>query len=180
MKYNQWTLALASVGLVSLAAVSRADETSPVQTALSSTVISGYVDTSAQWNFGTGNANNPAYAFGGPNKADGFNLNVVKLSIAKDADATNGWAAGYKVDLLFGPDADTFHTTSTSAFGGPSDFAIKQAYVDLKAPVGNGLDIKVGVWDTIIGYEVFDAPSNPNFTRSYGYSMEPRPTRASS
>jgi hypothetical protein len=31
----------------------------------------------------------------------------------------------------------------------------------------------VGVWDTIIGYEVFDSGNNPNFTRSYGYTMEP-------
>jgi hypothetical protein len=50
---------------------------------------------------------------------------------------------------------------------------VKQAYVALHAPVGNGLDFKVGVWDTIIGYEVFESGSNPNFTRSYGYALEP-------
>ena len=27
--------------------------------------------------------------------------------------------------------------------------------------------------DNIIGYETFDAGSNPNYTRSYGYTMEP-------
>src|SRR5262249_48300549 len=56
---------------------------------------------------------------------------------------------------------------------GNSDFAVKQAYVVLHAPVGNGLDFKVGVWDTIIGYEVFESVNNPNVTRSYGYTMEP-------
>jgi hypothetical protein len=45
--------------------------------------------------------------------------------------------------------------------------------VTLRAPVGNGLDFKLGVWDTIIGYEVFDAGSNPNYSRSYGYFLEP-------
>ena len=50
---------------------------------------------------------------------------------------------------------------------------MKQAYVALHAPLGTGLDVKMGVWDTIIGYEVFESGSNPNFTRSYGYSMEP-------
>ena len=31
--------------------------------------------------------------------------------------------------------------------------AIRQAYMTLRTPVGNGIDWKVGVWDTIIGYE---------------------------
>jgi hypothetical protein len=173
MKYNRWTLGLAAVGVVSLASAVRAEEKpSPVITALSSTTLSGYVDTSAQWNLGTGNANNPGYAFNAPSKADGFNLNVVKLTLQKDADAAEGWGAGYKVDLLFGPDADLFATQSTLSTG-KSDFAVKQAYVDLKAPVGNGIEFKIGVWDTIIGYEVFESGNNPNFTRSYGYTIEP-------
>ncbi len=52
----------------------------------------------------------------------------------------------------------------------PSDFAIRQAYVALRAPVGTGLDFKVGVFDSIIGYESVDASTDPNFTRSYGHS----------
>jgi hypothetical protein len=141
-----------------------------VATALSSTVLSGYVDTSAQWNIGTGNAGVPAYSFS-QGKADGFNLNVVKLSLEKAPDAESEWAAGYKVDLLFGPDARFLSTSSSGLDIG--DAAIKQAYVALRAPVGNGLDFKIGVWDTIIGYEVFESPANPNHTRSYGYSIEP-------
>jgi len=46
--------------------------------------------------------------------------------------------------------------------------------------VGNGLDLKIGSFDTIIGYEVFNAGSNPNYTRSYGYTIEPTNTLASS
>jgi hypothetical protein len=57
--------------------------------------------------------------------------------------------------------------------GDSSSFAIKQAYVALRAPVGNGLDFKVGVFDTIIGYETFDAGNNPNYTRSWGFTIEP-------
>src|SRR5579859_1323239 len=151
MKYNAWTLGLLSAGLVSLPAVTHAEEKpSSLLTALSATTVSGYVDTSAQWNMGTGDVHTPNYAFGGPGKADGFNLNVVKLSIEKPVDSADAWGAGYKVDVLFGPDADAFATQST---GFASDFGIKQAYVALHAPVGNGLDSKMGVWDTIIGYE---------------------------
>ncbi len=81
------------------------------------------------------------------------------------------WSAGYRAQLLFGPDAITIGTTSPGA--APGDFAIKNAYVSLRAPVGNGLNFKVGVWDTVVGYEVFEAGNNPNYSRSYGYFIEP-------
>src|SRR5512146_3079031 len=136
MKFNQWTVALAAVGLVSLAAAAKAEEKASVgQTALSSTTLSGYVDTSAQWNFGTGNANLPPYKFNSPSKADGFNLDVVQLRIEKPLDEAE-WAAGYRVDLWAGPDANVLGTQSTG-LGTGSDFAIRQAYVALRAPVGN-------------------------------------------
>jgi hypothetical protein len=171
MKYSGWTLALAGAGLVSLPAVMCAEEKpSPVLTGLASTTISGYVDTSAQWNAGTGNANTPAYAFGGPGKADGFNLNAVELTLEKPIDINQEWGAGYRVDLLFGPDAAALATQSSGTAG---DFGVKQAYVALHAPVGNGLDFQIGVWDTITGYEVTDSVKDPNFTRSYGYTIEP-------
>jgi len=170
MKLNQWTLGLAAAGVISLASVAGAEEaTSQVLTALSSTTLSGYVDTSVIYRPGTGNLVG-AGAFTGGNKQDGFNLNVIKLTLEKPLDEGQ-WSAGYKVDLLFGPDANIFGTTSTG--GTTQDFAIKQAYVALRAPVGNGLDFKFGVFDTIIGYEVFESPNNPNYSRSYGWGLEP-------
>jgi len=173
MKLNQWTLGLAAAGVISLASVAGAEEAasapSQVLTALSSTTLSGYVDTSVIWRPGTGNGTG-AGAFTGGNKQDGFNLNVVKLTLEKPLDEGQ-WSAGYKVDLLFGPDANVFATTSSGV--NTSDFGIKQAYVAVRAPIGNGLDFKLGVWDTIIGYEVFESPNNPNYSRSYGWGLEP-------
>jgi hypothetical protein len=174
MKFNKWTVALAAVGVVSLASAAKAEEKpSAVATALSSTTISGYVDTSAQWNLGSGNYNQPPYKFNSPSKADGFNLDVFQLTISKPLDETP-WSAGYRADLWFGPDANTLGTTSIVAPGGPSDFAIRQAYITLNAPVGNGIDFKVGVFDSILGYESVESPNDPNYTRSYGHSMEPQ------
>ncbi len=171
MKFNKWTLGLAAVGLVGLSSAAQAavDTSSTVLTALSSTTLSGYVDTSAQWNLGTGNANNPPYSFGGPSKADGFNLNVVQLSLDRPLDESE-WAAGYHVDLWMGPDANTLASSST---GTSSDFAIRQAYVTLRTPVGNGIDWKIGVFDSILGYESLTTYNNPNYTRSYGFTIEP-------
>jgi len=183
MKFNKWTLGLAALGVVSLAAAARADEkVNYLQTALTGTTISGYVDTSMQWNFGTGNEVVPGYKYNNPNKADGFNLNVIQLSISKPLDESE-WAAGYKVDLLFGPDARVYDTSGAlshanandGAYGEPvQDFAIKQAYVTLRAPVGNGIDLKVGVFDSVVGYESSESGNNPNYTRSYGHTIEPQ------
>ncbi len=51
MKFNKWTVGLAAVGAVSLASVVRAEEkASSVMTAVQSTTLSGYVDTSMEWN----------------------------------------------------------------------------------------------------------------------------------
>src|SRR5215510_6027 len=175
MKFNKWTLGLAAIGVVSLASAAKAEEkASSVMTAVSSTTLSGYVDTTAQWNFGTGNAHLPDYKFGGPSKADGFNFNVVQLRLDKPLDEAE-WAAGYRVDLWFGPDANTLATSS----GDPespssSDFAIRQAYVALRTPIGNGIDWKMGVFDSTMGYESVEAGLNHNYTRSYGHSIEPQ------
>jgi len=172
MKYNKWTVALAALGVVSFASAAKAEEkASPVMTALSSTTISGYVDTSAEWNFGTGNANLPPYKFNNINKADGFNLDVIQLRIDKPLDEQD-WAAGYRADFWFGPDANVLGTSATGI--NTSDFGIRQAYVALRAPVGSGLDFKMGVFDSIIGYESIESGNNPNFTRSYGHSIEPQ------
>ncbi|MEI7939367.1 MAG: outer membrane beta-barrel protein [Verrucomicrobiota bacterium] len=174
MKYNAWTLALIGAGVVSLPAVSHAEEkgTNAVLSALSSTTISGYVDTSAQWNPGTGNANLPVYTpngVQGASKADGFNLDVVAITLNKPV-GEGEWGAGYNATLLFGPDA-TGYNPSAGTIG--SDFSLKDAYVDLRAPLGNGLDLKLGTFAEILGYEVYETGNNPNYTRSYGYEIEP-------
>jgi hypothetical protein len=188
MKFNKWTVGLAAIGVVSLASAARADEAkmSQVQTALSNTTISGYVSASFNWAMSPGEngyQNSPAAGIpyqGG--KQDGFNLDVVKLSISKPQDESP-WAAGYQVDLIFGPDAVNYNTSANAKgsyvnyygneYGTYPDFAIKQAYVALQTPVGNGINWKVGVFDSPIGYESFDAGNDPNYTRSWGNAIEP-------
>lgn len=173
MKFNKWTLALAAAGVVSLASVAQAEEQHQVMTALSQTTLSGYVDTSAMWKPGSPNGFLPGRTFDNTDKLDGFNLHAVKLTLEKPLDEGQ-WSAGYKTDLVFGPDANYYSTILNQNLGfSQDDFSVKQAYVALRAPVGNGLDIKLGVWDTLIGYEVFESGNNPNFSRSYGYALEP-------
>jgi hypothetical protein len=167
MKINKWTLGLAAVGLVSLApallAQNAAQQQTPLLTSLSATTISGYVDTSAVWAPGTGNANVAPYAFNAQSRQNGFNLDAVDIKLSK-AIEQGKWSAGYVAELSYGPDA-------TAVDGGAAP--IRQAYVDLGVPIGNGLELKLGRFDNIIGYESSDAMNNPNWTRSYGYTFEP-------
>jgi hypothetical protein len=171
---TKWRLALASAGVLTLGSSVQAEEQQhAVMTALSQTTLSGYVDTSAIWSPGDPNGVLWGRSFdGAPGKQDGFNLHAVKLVLEKPLDEGQ-WSAGYKADLVFGPDADYYQSFNNATGFNADDFAVKQAYVALRAPVGNGLDIKLGVWDTLIGYEVFESVNNPNFSRSYGYAIEP-------
>jgi len=173
MKHNHWTLALASLGAISLGSATYAEEQamSQVLTAVSSTTLSGYVDTAAAWKMGgMGGGELPGRFNDNHDKMQGFNLNVVGLTVEKPLSEEELWAAGYRVDLLFGPDAVAYNPVSGAA---NAELAIKQAYVDLLVPMGNGLDVKAGVFDTIIGYETFASHANPNWGRSYGWQIEP-------
>jgi len=161
MKINPWTVGLAAAGVISFAGTAQAEEAkNQVATAVSGTTLSGYVSTSARWDFSSA-AGVGAYRFGA-GKGDGFNLDVVNVTVAK-SPGEGEWASGYKAEMVFGPDA--------GGLGG--GFGLKQAYVALRAPVGNGLDIKMGVFDSVVGYEATNSPDNPNYTRSWGNTIDP-------
>jgi len=166
MKIEKWTLGLAAIGLVTLAPALQAQmpppQLVPVQTALTATTISGYVDTSAVWNPGTGNANPAPYAFNS-GKQDGFNLDAIDLKISKPLDETQ-WSAGYTFELSYGPDAQAIDSSA---------YPIRQAFVAMRIPVGNGLDLDFGRWDSLLGFESSDSMANWNYTRSYGKTFEP-------
>ena len=176
MKFNKWTVALAAAGLVNLGSVTQAEEASnAVMTSLSKTTLSGYVDTSASWS--DTSAAVPLHgrvAYQNTAKMDGFNLDVIGLTLEKPLDESD-WASGYRVDVLLGPDASHYVGTSPIATAGAASdtVGIKQAYVNTRVPVGNGLDVKMGVYDAIIGYEVFTNGANPNYSRSFAYNLEP-------
>jgi len=174
MKFNRWTLGLAAAGVISIPAVMQAEEASKqVLTALSSTTLSGYIDTTASWKFGTGNANMPGRVYDGAGPGynhDGFNMNVVSLDLAKPLDEGQ-WSAGYNAQLLLGPGASKRGTKSVIGFGA-GDIGFNEAYIALRAPVGNGIDFKVGQFGTYNGYEAYDTYKNPNWSRSYGFNIE--------
>jgi hypothetical protein len=150
-------------------------EESFVKTAVSTTTISGFVDTSAVIGFGDNTVHGRSFVTS--ENMDGFNFHMANVSLSSEPVGSGEFKAGYNVELLFGPAANKITSTSalTGANGGAgSDFAVKQAYVDLLVPVGeNGLSLQIGTWDTIVGYEVFNSKDNPHFTRSFAFFIEP-------
>ncbi len=132
---------------------------------LQGVTISGYVDTSYEFNF-----NRPATPAGG-NKGRVFDINsnsftphVAKLAFEKTASDAS--PVGFRTDLMYGDDAELIHSTGLGAAGTDS-FDLEQAYVTYHAPIGNGLDLKAGKFVTLLGAEVIESPSNWNFSRSY-------------
>ena len=170
MKINQWTKGLAAAGIVSIAgAVQAQDASETVMTAVSSTTLSGYVSTSAMWKPGTGNGASPGRVNDGAAKWDGFNLDLIDIKISKPLDEGE-WSSGYTAELWLGPDAGLIGNPSAGNFGS-SELAIKQANVQMRAPVGNGLDLTMGVFDTPLGFEYANNPDNPHFGIGLGWSI---------
>ena len=167
-------MGLAAAGVISFAAVAQAEEkpTHQVLTAVSSTALSGYVSTSVGWEPGRA-VNNLSRSY--QKAGDQFSLDVIDIKLSS-ALAEGEWASGYNVELWFGPDATDVGLILGNQIGSGGlngGIAIKNANVTLNIPVGNGIQAKIGVFDTIVGYESANSIENPNYARSFGYTIEP-------
>jgi len=175
MKVNQWTMGLAAAGVISFGAVAQAEEKPANQllTAISGTQISGYVSTSVHWNPGqsTGFAAGQGSSYLA-RKGDGFNLDVIQLTIQKPLDEGE-WSAGYLAEIWMGPDAAVLGNTLGGGASTAGNISLAQGYIALNVPVGNGLTVKVGTFNTIVGYEGNNSADNPNYSRSYAYTVGP-------
>jgi hypothetical protein len=141
-----------------------------VETAQKGITLSGYVDTSYTTQFGgrgTGFSGEQAIGHSFDNRNDNFNINAVKIALEKALPDKNEWAAGFRIDTIYGQDAQTLNADSGGNVlgGGSSDFYLEQALVKFRIPVGNGLDIYAGKFVTFLGYEVIESPANLNFSR---------------
>ena len=164
MKMNKWTMALAAAGVVSLSSVAQAQDAAAGADALAaSTTLSGYVSTSYTLDGESGQA-----GIGRTNNTvDQFSLDVVSLTLAS-AQGAGEYATGYTVQFWAGP-----NDQGTESTGNDEEVELVQANIDLRLPVGNGLDLKVGQFGTVVGYETYDYNQNAFFQRGLGFSVEP-------
>ncbi|MCF8006687.1 MAG: porin [Methylovulum sp.] len=161
--------------------------------------IKRYGFTAGAWaNAGiTYNATDPEDNYNGPvtfgDRSGEPQLNQLNAYIQR-AVTTEGsaWDFGARFDVMFGTDAA--FTQAYGAYSGSNPgwdldllrdctgyntcsgnnrfygLAIPQAYLEMYAPVGNGLNLKVGHFYTPIGYETVPAPDN--FFYSHSYTMQ--------
>ncbi|MES2309546.1 MAG: outer membrane beta-barrel protein [Verrucomicrobiota bacterium] len=142
-----------------------------VETSQKGIVLSGYADAGYTYNFNSGN-NASAQKFGNDGgvasqQQGDFNLNAFKLALEKPLSDKNELTAGFRADLMVGEDASFLRGNGVgTAADGLSELYVHQAFVQFRAPVGNGIDFKVGKFATPMGYEVAERPANLNY--SYG------------
>ncbi len=138
-----------------------------VETAQKGVKLSGYVDVSYTYKPTKGasqNNNTPAFGSRGnfDNDSNDFSVNAVKLALEKELSDANEYSAGFRIDGMMGEDAGILNGAGGRS---ASNLFLEQAYVQFRAPVGNGLDFKVGKFVTLLGYEVIESPANLNFSR---------------
>jgi len=178
---NRWIIGLFGVVLCSGLAYADTVATAPASKDLTKAVeklnyvetdqtgikLSGYVDVGYEYNFYNGDNKNRI--MGDTHSFGDFSVNQVKLTLQKDLSDKNEWQAGFRTDLFLGEDFNYVNGQSGSA----DSFFVKQAYVTFRAPVGNGLDFKVGKFASWIGYEFTDRPANLNITYSDLFYLTP-------
>jgi len=144
--------------------------------------LSGYVDAGYSYNFNSSSKSGVTGRFGSDEASRGdFNLYAVKLALEKAMTPENKAQAGFRTDVMIGEDAYYLANryASRDANWGDNDsqnsnyLFLEQAYVSIRAPVGNGWDFKVGKFASILGYEVMERPANMNTT--YGLLFDAMP-----
>lgn len=132
-------------------------------TAMNAVEISGFVQASYFYN-----ADKPADRFSDGylwnTRQNSFSINKVKLTLASPAPEKDKWDAGYRVSLIWGEDSPIVNT------GGAAQGLenLREAFVDINAPIGTGLSIKVGQLISLLNYESGDGgAANNNFSQGY-------------
>jgi len=147
------------------------EEAAPTLSFFKSTQVTGYVDSYYGYN-----VNKPAdqsIGFRGTNfNHNSFQFNAAKLSFNRPTSGPG--TLGYRLDLVYGPLADSFNVPFELPVDGRSRDSIQKnilnAYVSYTAPIGKGLTFDVGKFTTFIGAEVFDTIDNWNYQQGIIFS----------
>jgi hypothetical protein len=99
-----------------------------------------------------------------------FNANMAMAYVRKEVNGSSRW--GMEIALQTGRDVEGQVPNASLRFGGPYDGAdtyshFSRANVSYLAPVGTGLTLTAGLFNSFIGYESFYAKDNPNYTRTF-------------
>jgi len=148
---------------------SMAADDNPLMTLFKGTKLSGFVDVGYQFSFNqlntntTGPAtpirpatgNNPVRIF--DNSDNSFYMHEAHLQLERLA--SKDMIVGYHIELVGGHDPSVYDGS------GVIGVSVQEAWVQILAPLGDGLDIRAGRMATLVGYEVLENISNMNYSR---------------
>lgn len=147
----------------------------------------GWINAGATFNPSQADGYNGPVIFN--DQANKFQLNQFNVFMRRSVVSTgDAWDFGGRFDFMFGTDA-----IFTQAFGVPTfdvntgeplsrsnwdldlccsstrtyGIALPQAYIETYAPIGNGLNVKLGHFYTPTGFETVPAPDNFFYSRAY-------------
>lgn len=136
--------------------------------------LHGWVDMGETYS-----SHNPSHHDNSPitfnDRSGEFQMNQFYMYLEKPVDiAAGNWNLGGRIDFLFGTDSRFVQSTGLDDKWMDSSrlyqAALPQAYLEVFAPVGNGLSLITGHFYTIIGYELVTAQGN--FFYSHAYTMQ--------
>jgi Putative beta-barrel porin-2, OmpL-like. bbp2 len=101
------------------------------------------------------------------NRFNEFAPNMAFLNVRKDTTADSRW--GMELGIQGGYDSKDFAFLQGEPKVGGADTLrhVQRANVSYLAPLGNGLTIQAGLFNSLIGYESLYAKDNANYTRSW-------------
>jgi Putative beta-barrel porin-2, OmpL-like. bbp2 len=100
-------------------------------------------------------------------KVNELNLNMVGAYIRKDATEASRWGTEWLVQAGEDSKAFGFATNEPHVSGSDVWRHFGRANVSYLAPVGNGLTLQAGLFNSFIGYESLYAKDNGNYTRAW-------------
>ena len=118
---------------------------------------------------------------------EGYQLNQLYLSFGRRIIKADQWALGGQIDIMYG--TDYYYMTSTGLETTPQNIphvngqktdntqyraiytkygmALPQFFFEIYAPILNGVDVKIGHFDSVMGFESNQATQNFFYSRSY-------------
>lgn len=130
--------------------------------------ISGYADVAYTFNFAEPKPTRVTRGRAFDNEPNGFTPHAFELVLEKSMD--DSMPIGFRTDLVFGDDAEVVGLSTTGLGLGTDELDIQQLYITAKAPIGDGIDFKLGKFVTLLGAEVIESPANWNYSRSFMFN----------
>ncbi|MEI7768043.1 MAG: outer membrane beta-barrel protein [Phycisphaerae bacterium] len=146
--------------------------------------IYGYVQAGYYHDFGRGNneLGNAGIAFLSKGSQH-LLMNGIDLNIERVIADRSKFDIGGRVEVLYGTDGKYLHSNGLNFYGdnaaGPDadpddyQFTLVQAYIDVSLPVANGLLLRVGKFNCMMGYESTYPVTAPFYSHSYNFYCLP-------